>query len=200
MSPMKLIYQTRHSLNKSDSKFLSIGINVDNWMPLIGISGSNGVCIYLSSEDWEILTNRINTTKINNFFKHGTLEKIQMSGGLGITGSQYNQVNILTFKNSENFYIAMAEVSMTRLFEIAPLINIRRNQIEGLELSSHYTDVLHASIQLGGDAFLNFKDVASALGQFKELNLYCTMELLYMFPEVIVKNLLELVNDNNNNE
>lgn len=89
----------------------------------------------------------------------------------------------------------MAEILVRKLFEISPLINLRKKEIEDLEIKDHYIDVLHACIQLGGNAFLNFKDISSALGYYREINLYCMTELLYMYPEIFKENLSNLVAD-----
>lgn len=194
LQQLKIIYEMKYALNKSESKFISIGIDVENWVPMLKISGSNGIGIPLSCEDWETITNDINIKKIDNFFKNGSMEPIEMNGsGLRVTGQQFNQKNVLNFKSTENYYVVMAEVSIRRLFEISTLIDMRKKEIEGLDMHDHYTDVLFASIQLGGVPFNNFKAIASSLGQFQPINLYCMLEMFLLFPEIINKNLYDLV-------
>lgn len=190
-----MIFETKYFLNRSETKFISIGIDVLEWTPALCLSGSNDMGITINLDEFEIIMN--NENQLKKFYEIGSMKPINVNDKFEISGQKINNVNILKFKKND-LCVYVGRITIENFFSLLPVINLRVKHINKLDTKDFYRDVLYSCIQLGGVAFDNIVDVlrgaeTSYQNIDQGINIYCITELLHINPDIIKKDLYNLM-------
>ncbi|KAK4872010.1 hypothetical protein RN001_016134 [Aquatica leii] len=185
LSAIQLIDQNVYNLNKSKTKFISVGMNCANhFCPSVKIFATYKQEIVFTEEEWVWFLEL--REKIHRCFQstEAICEPIKV-GTKTIIFEIIDQKKILKIVGAENEEVYLGRESLWEIWKLAVLINYRLNQIVLKEFSNFYDTVINAVFDLPGDAKTNISNV---LDQFlsKTDVVCCMLEVVTFYPEKVV--------------
>jgi hypothetical protein len=128
-------------LNCSRSKFICVGMSLDDFSPLIQIGGQNGYRIYLNEEEWKCFLQ--SKAYINDFlysnYKDDDSHNPVKCGDVTIYFEKYNENSLIKIKHINEYYVTLNFDSTQKLWELADLVNYRLKIIKNQGFNEYFS-------------------------------------------------------------
>lgn len=176
-----LLNCSRYALNKSRSKFVSVGLSSHApFTPLVELHGLKNDWVTFDEAEWRLLLE--NQGVISNFlYADDGLQQVFNIGSKTLRFHTIGSTRVLTFANDSEVCVAFE--SVCELWEYLPLIESRIRLLNDLKFDQFYTSVVKGIAGLPGDYKTHIHTVLKEL-QGSE-NAVCMYEMLKCAPDIL---------------
>lgn len=187
LQPPMLIKQTLYFLNKSKSKFVSIGLAQQlRFTPVVQLWGMKNQGVWFSETEWKQLVENQGVL-LNYFYATDTPWSPMKLGFKTIYFQTVEQKRVIKIEDMCETEIYLGWESLLEFVELIPLIDNQLKMISNHQFRNYYNDMLNKIVIMTGDCMVNIK---KELQSAKECaNTYAMMELLHFHPEKIAVDL-----------
>lgn len=183
----KLLNAKIYYLNKSTSKFISVGIGLNDFLPKITIGGQNGFKVCLNEEEWNNFLNYQGVLVSYFYAFDGDTTPLKI-GNITIYFEKYNQHPILKVQNGDGCYVCLGCDSMDKLWEIKEIIDYRIGMIKRQDFVQYF-NVLKPNIHHSESMLATIYNVINPKQSRNSENVCTALELLKLYPNELVKKL-----------
>lgn len=180
-----LLNQTTYQLNKSKTKFVSVGMVCgSNFSPAIVLYGcKNDFTIFDESEWIAILENQ---GVITNYFisKHEIFQPLTLKTKT-IFFQTIGGKKVVSIRDQRGSEIFFGLETVAELWELLSMIAFKIEILKSQEFYQFYTSIVRGLVNLPGDIRTNIEHVIEPLKQAKSQNALCMLELLKYAEDII---------------
>lgn len=181
-----LINESIYYLNKSKSKWVSVGYSLEkNYQPVLKIGGhKNNQTVVLNEEQWlSLLQNQGN---MFNFIHSKTFGwNPIMENGYQLHFVFIGLNRIIKISQDGGNEVFLAGETINDLISLQNLVKYRFDILKNQDFSKYY-DVLLEGVSLkNGDILKNIYDVISEISN--SANICCILELLQLYPDLVIE-------------
>lgn len=177
-----VIGERKFHLNKSRTKFISVGLAYDfNYEPYVKLCGNKCDAIIFNKEEWKIFLKYqgVITNNLHNKILNESIE----------TENFYIEfeevVNSMVAKISKNnSYVYLGYETICNLWECIPLIEYRLDILERLQFPNYFKIVQKGLQNQTGNIFENALNLLQPRTNLNSENVFMIMELIYLHPKV----------------
>jgi len=183
-----LINKSTYYLNKSKSKWVSVGFSLERkYNPIIKIGGiKNNQCIILNEDQWISFLN--NEGIMMNFIHSNSLGWQPMQGnGYEIHFVFIKDSRIIKITQEGGNEIFLAGDTINQIMKLAELIKYRFNMLKSQEFVNYYNVFIGGIAAKNGDVLQNVYNIISPLKNLNSVNIYCMLELLNLYSDCIIE-------------
>ena len=182
-----LINESIYYLNKSKSKYVSVGFGLDRkYKPVIKLEGVKNQNIILNEDQWISFLN--NEGIIMNFLFSNSFGWLPMQGkGFEIHFIFINDVRVIKLVQEGGHEVYLAEDSLNNLFKGTPLIKYRLDLLKNQDFANYYNILVSGISTKNGDLIQNVYDIILPLTNINSLNVCCVLELLNFYSDCIIE-------------
>lgn len=176
-----VIGERRYSLNKSNSKYVSIGLLYDyNFAPCIKLMSSKNDGIIFSEDEWKDFLS-YQGIMTNYLYSNGSTDPIH-AGNFTIHFEQISSARVLKITKAAS-YIFLGYESVCKLWELLPLLKFRTSMLKQQQFIS-YLKVLQKGLQgQAGNIFVIASNILKANETSPTENVCLTLEFMSVFPD-----------------
>lgn len=178
---MCLVNGKAYYLNKSQSKYVTVGLTLSDFSPSLLFGGINCKTIVLSEEDWNSLLKYQDV--ITNYFDtcNSLLGPIEERNFI-ITFEKMRDIPIIKFKHNDQ-HIFLGNQSVFHLWQIIPIIEYRLDILRRQKFNTYFNNLI-SNIGNHQENILDrvFSAVSSNQNPNSE-NVSTMLELLHIYPE-----------------
>lgn len=172
--------ERRFSLNKSRSKFVSVGVTADcGYKPGVILSGSKGEFLTFSEQEWEdflsyqgIITNYV--------YSHEKSETVH-SWSFSIYFEQIANVKVVKIEKDDS-YIYLGYETICKLWEVLPIVKYLQNLLNKQDFSTYVKLVCYGLRNRDDNLFQAVEDIVGATESYPTENPLLILEFLKMYP------------------
>jgi hypothetical protein len=168
-------------LNKSSTKFVTVGISIDDFSPKIHISGQNGYKISINEDEWKSLVKYEGV--ISNYFYSFTsnFSPIKL-GNISIYFENYNEIPILKIQKNGEYYVLLSTSSVFKLFEIKDIIDYRLQVFKKQDFVKYFNTFQQGLGLCNEDLLSTVQNVLNYKENTNSENVSTMMEFLFLYP------------------
>jgi hypothetical protein len=177
-----VIGERKFHLNKSRTKFLSIGLAHDfNYEPFVKLSGNKCDVILFNREEWKyFLTYQGIVT--NYFCSNDLMDSIETEN-FRVDFEQVQNSRVVKISKN-NSYIYLGYETICNLWERTPLIEYRLDILERLQFTNYFKIVQKGLQTYAGNIFDNALNLLQPSKNRNSENVSMIMELIYLYPKI----------------
>lgn len=182
-----IISAKRYYLNKSQTKFINIGLSVEyNFEPHIQIGGKNNQSILLTEEEWNSILQyqgviSCYSCSYNNFNDPIYIQKV------AIYFEKLEQIPLIKIVKGDG-YIYLGNESVCKLWELVPLIDYRLDILRKQKFNT-YLNFFKSSGPLEEDSLQKIQDNLSIKDHPNSENVSTMLECLICYPKQLIQKL-----------
>lgn len=170
------------SLNKSRSKFVSVGLSYDyGFQPCIKLFGDHIKCVIFSESDWDLFLSYQGIIT-NYLYTNDRCEKID-AAHFCIDFECISTTRVIKISKN-NSYIYLAYESVCKLWEFLPLIKYRLECIKRMQFKNYFAVLQRGLKRQSGNVFVNATNIIQPNENYNSENISLVMELMYVYPDV----------------
>lgn len=180
-----LINQTTYSLNKSNSKFVTVGLSsYGGFLPGVKVYGTKNDWMVFDPVEWKVFTD--NLSGICNCLgeKDAVLQPVNVCTGKRICFQTIGRSKVIFVQDSNRAEIYLGIESLSTVANLQGLIEYRLELLKSLEFGNFYNAVVNGIASLPGDANSNVENVISNLNIYSE-NGICMLEMVKFGGDMI---------------
>lgn len=183
---MWLINSKVYYLNKSQSKYITVGLTLSDFKPSLLFGGNNCKTIALSEEDWNSLLKYQDVITSYFYSCNSLLDPIEERNFI-VTFEKIKDTPVIRFKHND-YYIFLGSQSVYCLWQIIPVIEYRLDILRKQKFNTYF-NVLVSNIENHQGNILDrvFSAVSSNQNPNSE-NVSTMLELLHIYPEELKLN------------
>lgn len=181
-SEVVVIGERRFNLNKSRSKFISIGVARDfDYKPCVKLAGNKSDGILLTEQEWcEILNNQKIIT--NYLYSNDATDTIYIAG-ISISFEQISSARVVRISKN-NLYVYLGYESVCKLWELLPLVRCRLDMVKKLQFNTFYQMLRKGLKTQNGNVFVNATNILTTHDDSPTENASLALELMYLYPDI----------------
>lgn len=179
----KMLLEQRYALNKSQTKWVSVGISPKDLQPLVHINNANKRGPIFTLSDWsEFLSEQ---PKIISFFNENDgFEVIKLKNHEIFSAVTDADIKMIAIKY-DDYTLYLGKISCINLFYVVKtLISCYIKFLYSLNLPKTYSDILLHALSINGDVITNVKNLL----QCEIIQHFAIVELLELYPNIIFEN------------
>lgn len=181
-TPVVVNEKTYH-LNKSKSKFVTVGLAYDfGFQPCITFSGNKSKTLLLSEYEWKELLQYQGL--LTNYFYTQEVTAPLTTSALTISFENYNDVKYIKLEDRHNSYVCFGIESVCQLWMLLPLIEYRLDMLRKQDFQNYFNCKLNIAVNKNGDIYQQIINVISAASNPDSENVSTMMELLFQHPNL----------------
>lgn len=172
-----------YALNKSRTKFVSVGLKPHSgFPPVVEIFGNkNDFTVFEEGEWMSLLSNR---GVINNYLVNPKLQVPTINIGRKNIHFQTLTKKVIRIDCVDSPPVILGQESVQELWRLATIINGRIELLKALEFENFYNNIIRGASEINEDCGNVIVNVVSGLKPMSEPAM-CMLELLKYVPEVI---------------
>lgn len=183
-----LINETTYFINKSKSKWISVGLSLERkYEAVIKLGGyKNNQHIIFNEDQW---ISFLNNQGIMLSFVHSDKNGWQpMSGnGYQIHFVFIGDAKIIKITQDGGNELFLAGDTINELSNLVNLIKYRYDMLKSIEFSKYYDSLLGGLSLTNGDVIKNVYDIISPFKNLNNENICCVLELLNFYSDCIIE-------------
>ncbi|KAF5300833.1 hypothetical protein FQA39_LY10955 [Lamprigera yunnana] len=177
-----LLNQTIYYLNKSKSKWISLGLYYPfEFASLAKIFGKSKQYVIFKEEEYiQFHKQREN---INKYFQtFGTMWKPRQIGSKTLTFEMIEEKKILKIEDMSGNEVYLYWESVSEVWVLESVLRYRLSYSSGSNFKHYYKDVIRAVAEMLGDVKINIYNIINRLSE-KSDDVCCMLEVLLFMPE-----------------
>ncbi|KAF5284380.1 hypothetical protein FQA39_LY17055 [Lamprigera yunnana] len=177
-----LLNQTIYYLNKSKSKWISVGLYYPfEFASVVKIFGRSKQYVIFKEEEWiQFHEQREN---INKYFQtFDTMWKPRQIGSKTLTFEMIEEKKILKIEDMSGNEIYLGWESVSEVWSLESVLRYRLSYSSGSNFKHFYEDVIRAVAEMSGDVKINIYNIINRLSE-KSDDVCCMLEVLLFMPE-----------------
>lgn len=179
-----VINSKTYYLNNSSSKFISVGMNLDDFSPLIQIGGQNGFKISLNEEDWKNLLKHQGVI-VNYFYSfNDTLQPLKCDD-ITIYFEKLNQCPVIKIQKNNGNYVCLGSNTVDTLWEVQDIIDYRIEIIKKQEFSKYFSLFQLNLLNFSDGLLTHIYNILNYKNNTNSENVSTMMELLMLYPKTL---------------
>ena len=180
----KLLNSKLYCLNSSASKFICVGLSLDDLCPKIQFGNQKGYNIIISEEEWRNLLK--NQGVIANYFYSTYGDHFPLNiGDVVIYFEKINECPVIKFKKCNGDYIYFSRETIEKLWEIQELIDYRIIILKKQDFEKYFNVFQTSLMNNSMDLLTNVYNVLSPSQNLNSENVSTMLEILVMYPSVL---------------
>ena len=183
-----LINESIYYLNKSKSKWVSVGLSVERkYDPIIKLGGcKNNQNVIFNEDQWISFLNN-QGIMLSFIYSNGFGWQPMQGKGFEIHFVFINESRIIKITQGDANEVFLAGDTINELVSLTNLIKYRFDMLKSQEFSIYYNIIFSGISIRNGDLLKNVYDVISPLTNTNSVNVCCVLELLNFYPECIIE-------------
>ena len=181
-----LINESRYYLNKSKSKWISIGFSLEKkYIPVVKLGGyKNNQNVIFTEDQWVSFLNQQGI--IMGFIHSDSFGWQSMEGnGFQLHFILIKESRVIKITQEGGNCVYLAEDGINEANKLADLIQYRLDLLKSQEFSKYYNILVAGVSSKNGDILQNVYNVISPLKNLNSQNIYCVLELLNLYSDCI---------------
>ncbi|KAF5289591.1 hypothetical protein FQA39_LY15038 [Lamprigera yunnana] len=177
-----LLNQTIYYLNKSKSKWISVGLYYPfEFASVVKIFGRSKQYVIFKEEEWiQFHEQREN---INKYFQtFDTMWKPRQIGSKTLTFEMIEEKKILKIEDMSGNEVYLGWESVSEVWSLESVLRYRLSYSSGSNFKYFYEDVIMAVAEMSGDVKINIYNIINRLSE-KSDDVCCMLEVLLFMPE-----------------
>ncbi|KAF5279309.1 hypothetical protein FQA39_LY18288 [Lamprigera yunnana] len=177
-----LLNQTIYYLNKSKSKWISVGLYYPfEFASVVKIFGRSKQYVIFKEEEWiQFHEQREN---INKYFQtFDTMWKPRQIGSKTLTFEMIEEKKILKIEDMSGNEVYLGWESVSEVWSLESVLRYRLSYSSGSNFKYFYEDVIRAVAEMSGDVKINIYNIINRLSE-KSDDVCCMLEVLLLMPE-----------------
>ncbi|KAF5296712.1 hypothetical protein FQA39_LY12412 [Lamprigera yunnana] len=177
-----LLNQTIYYLNKSKSKWISVGLYYPfEFASVVKIFGRSKQYVIFEEEEWiQFQEQREN---INKYFQtFDTMWKPRQIGSKTLTFEMIEEKKILKIEDMSGNEVYLGWESVSEVWSLESVLRYRLSYSSGSNFKYFYEDVIRAVAEMSGDVKINIYNIINRLSE-KSDDVCCMLEVLLFMPE-----------------
>ncbi|KAF5285663.1 hypothetical protein FQA39_LY16527 [Lamprigera yunnana] len=177
-----LLNQTIYYLNKSKSKWISVGLYYPfEFASVVKIFGRSKQYVIFKEEEWiQFHEQREN---INKYFQtFDTMWKPRQIGSKTLTFEMIEEKKILKIEDMSGNEVYLGWESVSEVWSLESVLRYRLSYSSGSNFKYFYEDVISAVAEMSGDVKINIYNIINRLSE-KSDDVCCMLEALLFMPE-----------------
>ncbi|KAF5281338.1 hypothetical protein FQA39_LY17822 [Lamprigera yunnana] len=177
-----LLNQTIYYLNKSKSKWISVGLYYPfEFASVVKIFGRSKQYVIFKEEEWiQFHEQREN---INKYFQtFDTMWKPRQIGSKTLTFEMIEEKKILKIEDMSGNKVYLGWKSVSEVWSLESVLRYRLSYSSGNNFKYFYEDVIRAVAEMLGDVKINIYNIINRLYE-KSDDVCCMLEVLLFMPE-----------------
>lgn len=180
-----VLHKTTYPLNKSQTKFVSVGLRPDSgFWPIVQIYGEKNDWVTFDEPEWKQLIE--SQIAILNYWsvRDVTFQPLTIySKSIAFLTIGPNKVIHIRDQCGAEIYLGLE--SLLELWELVILINLKLELVRGLDFNQFYGSIITGVADLPGEAKSNILTVLAPVIQAQSENAYCMLEMVKFAEEII---------------
>lgn len=178
-----------YPLNKSITKYVCIGLNVEDFSPSIKISGNKSASVIFNEHEWNELLNYQGIITNNLYQLEIYMEPLSFAN-VEIYFEDIDGQKVLKIKKNE-VYIYLGKDSVFNLWQLIPLLEKRLTLLKNQQFKQYLSVFKNSYVSNEDDIINKIYDVLVRQDSSSE-NACAVMELVISYPEVLERRIKEL--------
>lgn len=180
-----VIGEQRYALNKSECKFVSVGLSCDfGYVPCVKLSGHNNIQVVFDENDWKKFLSHQGT--ITNYLYYNEITHVIHEDNFSIDFVELSIGRLIKISKGNN-YIYMAYETICGLWEILPLVKYRIETIKNQQFTNYFKILQRGLQNQTGDIFENALNILKPEDNPNSQNICMILELIYIYPDIFEK-------------
>ncbi|KAF5285973.1 hypothetical protein FQA39_LY16484 [Lamprigera yunnana] len=177
-----LLNQTIYYLNKSKSKWISVGFYyLFEFASVVKIFGWSKQYVIFKEEEWiQFHEQRENMNK--HFQTFDTIWKPRQIGSKTLTFEMIKEKRILKIKDMSGNEVYLGWESVSEVWSLELVFRYRLSYSSGSNFKYFYEDVIRAVAEMSGDVKINIYNIINRRSE-KSDDVCCMLEILLFMPE-----------------
>ena len=122
-----LLDESRYPLNKSSTKFVSVGLSPTlNFTPIVKIWGA-GCCVFFTAEEWQEFM----------YLDHTNMKNLESFGDFTITRSEFRKVKLYEI-SCRSFKLLLSDATFDNLISLGRLITCKLDILNEHKFNEYY--------------------------------------------------------------
>lgn len=183
--PPTLINQRTYPLNKSRTKFVTVGLcGYGNFAPVVQVNGLKNDWVVFDEVEWKSLLE--NQCGITNYFSQKDLQlaPINLNSFKRIAFQAIGSTKVIAIEDLNGFETYLGLESLAELWELIPIIEYQIVLLKSFEFSKFYSSIVKGVAAIPGDVKLNILDIISNLNITSD-NVLCMLEMLKVGFQIV---------------
>lgn len=177
------VNERKFHLNKSKSKYVSVGLSYDlGFQPCITFSGNKTRPVVLTEFEWRDFL-QYQGLLTNYFYCRESFTPLT-TPAFTISFESYNDVKYIKLENKQGDYICFGTESIAQLWLLIPLIDYRLNTLKRQDFQNYFNTKLAAAQNKNGDVCEQILNVVAPLNNPDSENVSTMMELVCQHPSL----------------
>ncbi|KAF5291932.1 hypothetical protein FQA39_LY14164 [Lamprigera yunnana] len=176
-----LLNQTIYYLNKSKSKWISVGLYYPfEFASVVKIFGRSKQYVIFKEEEWiQFHEQREN---INKYFQtFDTMWKPRQIGSKTLTFEMIEEKKILKIEDMSGNEVYLGWESVSEVWSLESVLRYKLSYSSGSNFKHFYEDIIRAVAEMSGDMKINIYNIINRL--FEKSDVCCMLEVLLFMPE-----------------
>ncbi|KAF5277679.1 hypothetical protein FQA39_LY18436 [Lamprigera yunnana] len=177
-----LLNQTIYYLNKSKSKWISVGLYYPfEFASVVKIFGRSKQYVIFKEEEWILFHEQ--RENINKYFQtFDTMWKPRQIGSKTLTFETIEEKKILKIEDMSGNEVYLGWESVSEVWSLESVLRYRLSYFSGSNLKHFYEDVIRAVAEMSGDVKINVYNIINRLSE-KSDDVCCMLEVLLFMRE-----------------
>ncbi|KAF5285972.1 hypothetical protein FQA39_LY16483 [Lamprigera yunnana] len=177
-----LLNQTIYYLNKSKSKWISVGLYYPfEFASVVKIFGRSKQYVIFKEEEWiQFHEQRENMNK--HFQTFDTIWEPRQIGSKTLTFEMIKEKRLLKIKNMSGNEVYLGWESVSEVWSLELVFRYRLSYSSGSNFKYFYEDVIRAVAEMSGDVKINIYNIINRRSE-KSDDVCCMLEILLFMPE-----------------
>lgn len=181
-----LLNATSYSLNKSRTKFISVGLcSYGSFPPAVLINGQRGGWVCLDQNEWRALVE--NQGVISNYLLNDGFYPqvgVHLSGMKKISFIMVQRKKVILLQQRGGSEVYLGSESLSECWELLPLLEYRMELLQSQEFGKFYSSLISGIWNMPGSIKENIENVLDGL-DLKSDNVMCIREMLKYALDII---------------
>lgn len=177
-----LLNSKTYYLNKSLSKYISVGLSTRDFSIKVVVGGQNGYTVCFKEEDWKEYVKHQGV--ITNYFycSNSTTFPITFDD-IVIEFEKTHQLTVIKIKNKYKNYVSLARETVDKLWEIQELINYRIQILKQQEFEKYFGTFQSNVFSPNENILDTIYNVLNPRANQNSENISTMLEFLTFYPE-----------------
>lgn len=177
-----IIGERKYNLNKSKSKFVSVGLAYNfGFTPSIQLSGNKNNQIVFDESEWNHLLSYQGI--ITSYLYSNDKTEAINAGKFSLQFEQFSNIRVIKILK-DNRYIYLGYETVCKLWELLPLVKYRIEMLKRQQFANYFKILQKGLQNQVGNVFVNALNILRPQENPNSENVSIVMELIHMYPEV----------------
>lgn len=177
----KILNSKLYYLNKSSSKFISVGLSLTDFAPRILIGGYKGFEASFSEEEWKSLQ-QYQGVIVNYFYCKVDAHPLKF-GNINLYFEKINQIPIIKLQNIDGNCVCLASDTCDKLFEVQEIVDYRIHLLKRQEFDKYFNVFQTTNVNQSSSVLLsNVYNILNPSQNTKSENVCTMLEMLTLYP------------------